>query len=448
MTYKKDVTDTRIANDTYLNAYKPQVVAWYNVENEEVLEFAVDDKWSIKAVTTFADNWSLDSFARLRMSSPHTVFDGSNEYDASPLFFENVLTGGWVVTHLPLAWSINLTVWTTSWDKVVRQSREYFRYIPWKSQLIAMSRVFGSPKANTRQRTWYFDANDWLFFENNGTNFWVVRRTSTSGTPVDNRVAQADFNLDKLDWTWPSGITYNGATANIFLIDFEWLGAGRVRFWFFFWWKIVYCHELLNENIFTVPYMRSGSLPIRHELENTWTSASSTNIQVSCTSVITEDGDLQQTGIRTWVSNWITPISVTTRRAVISIRPKATFNGIVNRADIKEIDYSILAAINSARIEIVYWWTIGWTPSWTSAWASSTIEYDVAWTTVTWWIIIESWYTAVWSKKWAWLQGGLWSKLPLALDIAGANPKNISVVATSMTGTSDVAAALNWLEIY
>lgn len=42
MTYTKDTTDTRVANDTYLSAYKPQVIAGYDVSNTEVIEVNVD----------------------------------------------------------------------------------------------------------------------------------------------------------------------------------------------------------------------------------------------------------------------------------------------------------------------------------------------------------------------------------------------------------------------
>ena len=37
--------------------------------------------------------------------------------------------------------------------------------------------------------------------------------------------------------------------------------------------------------------------------------------------------------------------------------------------------------------------------------------------------------------------------LPLALDSAGANPIVFSVVATSVSGTANVAASVQWTEI-
>jgi len=41
--YNKDTSDGRVANDTYLNAYKPIVVAGYNPTTKEVIELNVDN---------------------------------------------------------------------------------------------------------------------------------------------------------------------------------------------------------------------------------------------------------------------------------------------------------------------------------------------------------------------------------------------------------------------
>lgn len=397
----------------------------------------------------FKDNGSLDAFSRLRISQIKTLYDGLNEYNESPLFMENVLTGTGAITHLPNESSVSIsTGGTASGAKVVRQSREYFRYIPGKSQYIIMSRIFGATKANVRKRSGYFDDNNGLFFEDNGTNFGLVQRSYTSGSVVDTRIAQTSWNLDKLNGTGASGVTLDLSKDNIFLIDFEWLGAGRVRFGVFIDGKILYLHKFNNENSLTVPYMTTGCLPLRSEIENTSTAASSTDFKITCSSVITEDGASPATGLNESCSNGITPIAVTTRRAILSIRPKATFNSIVNRIHAEEVNFDLLAATNNCFYEIVYGGTLGGTPSWTSAGASSTVEFDVAGTTVTGGIVLAQGYCAVGTKTGSSMSKGLTSKLPLVLDIAGANPINLSIVCTSMSGTSNVAGAFNWLEIY
>jgi len=48
--------------------------------------------------------------------------------------------------------------------------------------------------------------------------------------PTDTWIYQADFNIDKLDGTGPSGMNIDTTKLNVFQIDFRWLGAGVLRF--------------------------------------------------------------------------------------------------------------------------------------------------------------------------------------------------------------------------
>ena len=399
-----------------------------------------------------ADSGQLDAFERLRVSEPVTLFDGQNQYDTSPLFWENILTGSGAVAHLPNEASIRMRVTSASGDKVIRQTREYFRYTPGKSHLIVMSRVMGIPKANTRQRIGYFDANNGLFFENDGSTFGVVQRSSTSGSPVDTRVAQSAFNLDKLDGTGKSGININLANANIFVIDLEWLGVGRTRFGVFDQFgRVQYCHEFRNANTLTVPYMSTANLPVRAELEATGTASGNTDMKNICTSVMVEDGPsaLQATGLNFCANNGTSTISVTTRRAVVSIEPKATFNSIVNRGKIGEITFDLYVAGNPIFYEIIYDGTLGGSPSWNSVANESITEFDVAGTTVAGGVMVHSGYIAAGNVNNPSMEtDSITAKLPLVLDSAGANPKKLSIVVTSMSGTATVAAAFHFTEVY
>jgi hypothetical protein len=123
----------------------------------------------------------------------------------------------------------------------------------------------------------YFDSLNGLFFRQTGTALSVVRRTSTSGSVVDNVVEQANWNLDKLDGTGASGFTLDDTKAQILFIDFQYLGMGRVRMGFDINGIIVYCHEFLNANVLDVPYMQSGTLPIGILLTTTGTSVTKTS---------------------------------------------------------------------------------------------------------------------------------------------------------------------------
>jgi hypothetical protein len=76
--------------------------------------------------------------------------------------------------------------------------------------------------------------------------------------------------MDKMDGTGPSGYTIDLSKMQMFYIDYTWYGAGFIR------WgmrgpkgNIVYVHRVLNNNINTEAYMRSGNLPARYETNTT-----------------------------------------------------------------------------------------------------------------------------------------------------------------------------------
>ena len=80
------------------------------------------------------------------------------------------------------------------------------------------------------------------------------------------RVPQSQWNLDKMDGTGPSGYNLDLSKMQMYYIDYSWYGAGFVR------WglraangQVTYCHKLLNNNVNTEAYMRSGNLPARYE---------------------------------------------------------------------------------------------------------------------------------------------------------------------------------------
>ena len=89
-------------------------------------------------------------------------------------------------------------------------------------------------------------------------------------TKVQNfKWAQADWNLDKLDGTGPSGYNLKIAKMQMAYIDYTWYGAGHIRYGFRGpMGDIVYVHKVANNNINTSAYMRSGNLPGRFEVFN------------------------------------------------------------------------------------------------------------------------------------------------------------------------------------
>ena len=410
--------------------------------------------------STTVANISADAFARLRISNPVTVFDMQKQYGSASMLFEDINAGTGATTHLPNESSVQLsTGGTASGAKCVRQTRQYFRYHPGKAQLILLSRTIGAAKANVRQRVGYFDAQNGLFFEQTIVGISVTSRSYTSGGVVDTNVLQSSWNVDKLDGTGASGITLNTTNMNLYFINFQWLGTGNASLGIFYDGTPVICHTFQNSNVLTVPYMTTPNLPIRNEIENTGVAATLTTMKATCNSVISEGGNEEGFGYDFTIGNGITTKAATTRRAIISIRPAATFNGIVTRGEIDLQAIDLIASSNSCYWEMVYnpTYTVGGGAlTWTSVDSNSMVEYcihsDANAGAFTNGIVTDAGFVVAGGSgvnAFSSSAGtGISSRWPVVLDSTGANPRGFALVCTSFTGTTNVSGAIEWSEEY
>jgi len=397
----------------------------------------------------FSDSPIIDAFGHLRVSNPTTLFDSQFEYNALPLLWETVLMAGGTATHLPNESAIRLRVTTVSGDKVTRQSRQYVRYQPGKSQFIVMTGVIGAAKANVSRCIGYFDDENGFYFHQNDTSIGVVHREFTSGAVVNHRFAQSDWNLDTMDGNGLSGITLDFTMSQLFTIDLEWLGVGRLRYGFNIAGKIVYCHEINHANDLTTSHTTTANLPLRYEITNTGTAASNSDLLQICQTVISEGGFSDERGQIGSASNGITAISVTTRRPVLSIRPKATFNSIVNRAEVIPLGVSVFTGGQNVFWELVYDGTLTGA-SYASTNANSIVERDIAATAIAGGLVVASGFVAAGGAggKGGGESANITSKLLLGSNIAGDVFTPLSLVATAFTSTATVHGELSWKELY
>lgn len=342
------------------------------------------------AITTKLADFNLDAFGRLRVSEPVTMFDSSFVESNGPLFWDTDLVGSATETHLPNEATVRLRCTTASGDSAVKQTKLYMPYQPGKSLRILMSGVMGALKSNVRQRIGYFDASNGLFFEQDGVNLKVVRRTFVTGAAVDNAVNQSSWNIDRFDGTGVSGITLDMSKIQVFIMDFQWLGAGRVRMGFSIDGQIYYCHQFVAANVLSTVYMTRGSLPIRYEITNTGTAASSTDLMAVCSSAISEGGYTREGFFRT-VENGVTSKTVsTTLIPLLSLRLKSA-----NIRSILDLDRISVWVTNNADLN----WRVVLNPttltgaSWTSAGTNSTAEFDTSATVISGGETIFSGYT-------------------------------------------------------
>jgi hypothetical protein len=231
---------------------------------------------------------AIDAFGRARTSAPYTLFDSQNRYEKNDQFSETTATGG-TVTYTANESTVNLNVTASSGSEVVRQTYRSFSYQPGKGLLVMNTFVLPTANANQRIRIGYFNTENGVFLERDGTTVYIVRRTYVTGMAVDTRVTQSDWNGDKLDGTGDSGFTLDLTKAQIFWEDFEWLGVGSVRAGFVINGQTIICHTFQNANNLTSVYMTTAILPVRYEITNTGASTGATVKQI-CSTVISEGG--------------------------------------------------------------------------------------------------------------------------------------------------------------
>ena len=392
---------------------------------------------------------SLDAFGRQRISQPLTLFDSSHRYKDNNLW-ETGITGTASATFSATEGLVNLTVDNASGAQVIRETTKVFSYQPGKSLLVMNTFVPATPQENLRQRVGYFGADNGIYFEINGTTPYFVERSLSTGTQTE--VAQANWNIDKLDGTGVSGITLDITKAQILWMDIEWLGLGTVRMGFVIDGQFIHAHSFHHANLITSTYITTASLPLRYEITNTGATSGSSTMKQVCSTVISEGG-YELSGLQQAVQTPITapvdlPTPAGTHYPVLSIRLKSspdrldaivimTALSIMGIGNGPEYNWQVRASAT----------TTGGT--WTSAGVDSAVEYKIGGTSVTGGRILASGFfsaTKQSSTSIDILKEALF-KFQLERNGLTGTPYELTLVCATDDAGADVFASLDWEEV-
>jgi len=262
---------------------------------------------------------NLDAFGRLRVSEPYTLFDSQNRYIDGDQFSNVTATGGNVV-YVQNESSFNLNVSSTSGSSVIRQSKTVQAYQPGKSLLTMNTFAMATLKANLTQRVGYFTTGNGVYFEVAGTTLYLVIRSSTTGSVVEERIAQSSWNGNTLLLGNPLGIVLDPTLTQIFWCDIEWLGVGNVRAGFVINGQFIVCHTFQHANQAgnTTVYMTTASLNPRYEITNTGATTGNSTMKQICSTVISEGGFTPSTKIG-YVNNGTSTTRVGSANTVTSL---------------------------------------------------------------------------------------------------------------------------------
>lgn len=394
----------------------------------------------------------VDAFGRMRVVQPHTLFDSQHQ-DVENDKWDTLITGSGTKTHLPNESTIKLEIATANNDSIIRETLRTMPYQPGKSLLIMNTFAMGEPKANVVQRVGYFSANNGIYLENDSGTNYLVLRSSVTGTVVETKVSQSDWNMDKFDGTGyssqgtqPEHATgINVTKSNLFWLDIEWLGVGDVRCGFLVDGLLKTAHVFHNDNRNDTTYMRSAILPLRYEIFNKGVTASNTAMRQICSTVISEGGYNQINQTRS-ASTPLTGKNLTNliNNPMVSIRLKTDRLNAVAVPVAVDL-YGLQATAFKYRIYENVTSLTG--ASWTTTDSKSAVEYDLSATAMTGGVLLkEGIFKGLEPAKEINLFEQLDGVIQLTRKINAANGDIFTIAIEPTTNNDDAIVALSWQE--
>lgn len=377
------LTNTTIATvgtvtDVYNNA--TNLVGFENPTNG----LDIDNTGSAN-IRFYEGNPQLDAFGKLRVSGATLLGEYVFSNGTLPTQFSGVVRNGGVVSWDNNSRALVLTNTTANDSHTSWTSNTYHHYFPGSSQLFIGTFALGDTGKMGLMREWgmFDDKNGFFFMQDDGV-LGVGIRSNASGSVVSMFVPQEDWNVDRADGTGRSQMILDVTKDNIYWIDVQWLGAGRVRFGTYYNGQRVVLHEYYHGNNYSGPVTAMGSLPVCVHQMNMSATGSTSEMRAWCMAVWTESNLDVRTTASTALHSFSKTISVNdTYQYMGTLSPRELLpNGQPNRTLYwpTEIEASGWDTVTGApaifELEIYaepVLANLSWSPV-----PSSTVDYDIS----------------------------------------------------------------------
>lgn len=383
----------------------------------------------------------------MKVSTYSTDFFNTFQHGKADDIWDESLTSNATVTWDSNLSSINCLVTSTVGSKVIRQTKNVMRYIPGRPAEFSTAYFWGTPVSGIRKRIGQFDENNGFYLEQDATGeYYCVIRSSTSGSVVENRVARSSWNGDKLDGICPSRIVLDKNTTQVIVVDYEWYGAGAIKFSFVIGDKTIIIHTFYSANILAKPWCSTPFLPIRVEIENV--SSNLGDFMFHFSQSHSSEGASDNLGTPVSISTPITGITLmaaNTFYPVLSIRLKPTNEGL--RAVILP-QYLQEGTLDNTFV----FFRFVLNPTLTGAnWINhpapdSSVQYDVSSSAFTGGTIIEQGFTTPGSNNILLLNRDQVGSVQLGRTALGTTSDILSIVMAATNANKTAIAVLGWIE--
>jgi hypothetical protein len=322
----------------------------------------------------YADTPNIDAFGRLRTSAVQNLVDIKHVYDKNPLQVNEVTAGTATSIFSQQFASVRISTSANN-DLVIRQSKTHPIYQPGKSQLFESSFSNLALETNVIKRVGGFDSFtgspynsgfDGYFLESNGVTNVISFQLWRSGTTVFSAATtvwdNSEFDPNNFNWS----------NTNLLMIDYQWLGVGRMRFGFNLSGQTFYFAEYNCANNDPNVYMSSPNQPIRYEIRQL--GVGSGYFDMICSQVSTEgalNGLYSTVGIQHQTTTTLQDSG--TKYPYIGYRLKQNYHAVTSQ-------YNSLSILNTSNdnylLTIEFNPTISTTPTWIDI-PNSPFQYSI-----------------------------------------------------------------------
>jgi hypothetical protein len=322
----------------------------------------------------YSDSPNIDAFGRLRIAAVTNLLDIKHVYDKNPLQVDEV-TAGTATSVFSQEYARVRMSTSSNNDLVIRKTKTHPIYQPGKSQLFEASFSNFQLETNVIKRvggfttitaSTYDSVFDGFFLESNGVSNTISFQIWRSGTTIFSAATTtwdtSEFDPVNLDWS----------NTQLVLIDYQWLGVGRMRFGIALSGQTIYFTEHNCSNNESSVYMSSPNQPIRYEIRQVGSGSGS--FDMICSQVSTEgalNGLYSTVGVIH--STTATLSSSGTKYPYIGYRLKPSYKSVTSQ-------FSNLSILNTSNdnylMTIEFNPTLSATPTWTDI-PNSPFQYSL-----------------------------------------------------------------------
>jgi hypothetical protein len=410
-------------------------------------------------VRTVAAPYAQDLLGRAQFSEPKVIFDSTHAYGLDTTLWQALTSGAGNAA----TWNANTRAVDLILESAGHAGIQTYPYPVYELGRPVRVNLTGNAGAvsETVTREWgQYDAANGLFFRRKPDGSLVfVKRSSTTGTTVDEEYAEADWNGASV----PERHLHNN---NLWFIEYAWLGAAGARWGVWVDGVPTFLHTQEYANDITTSYMQTATLPLRWISYASEAPTTPAFMSVVCSQVESLGGYEADAALTLSAGRPVGSVIAagTAPVPVVAIRPTLLIpvtTGISNRVQINVTDLDGYATGGAADFRLL-WFPHGSTPltggSWVRGATLSGVEANVSATAVdlTGAIEIARFSVAAGGAVRNAAGSTVRSALPLTLDacgansplesVAGANPSTLVLVAFG-SGAS-VSGGMRWIETY